>query len=424
MPILYVHGVATRDSLGFEGMKPYLRRIVAPAISSDPDGVAIDEVFWGGSAAAFAWKGASRPRTRLRGQGAAEAEARPADALVLSLLERQLLRRIPESPTAAAPAGGLISGTRAAGAAAPPVRLSTLTNDELSDVLTALILASGANAGQAADLAIHADAIARDPAVRVELQRAGTGAAEAAVIAGRIDQRAKGAASLAGMGSGVLGALRDRLTEALSRGTSLPAYAASILAAELRPGLNELASLFLGDVFVYLAERGDAASPGPIVELLLAKLQAAHAHKQSRGGEPVVVISHSMGGQLVYDAVTYFLPALAAPDGIRIDFWCATASQVAFFEELKLFGLKDLSIRTPAKMPFPGAHLGVWWNVWDSNDFLSFTAADVFDSVDDEAYDSGLSLLGAHSGYLQRPSFFRRLADKLARASKSSWRTV
>ena len=61
MPILYIHGVATRNRDGFLALQPYLQRLVAPAISADPDGVPIDDVFWGDVAATFAWDGASRP---------------------------------------------------------------------------------------------------------------------------------------------------------------------------------------------------------------------------------------------------------------------------------------------------------------------------------------------------------------------------
>jgi hypothetical protein len=223
------------------------------------------------------------------------------------------------------------------------------------------------------------------------------------------------------MGAGVLSGLRDRLGEAISRGASLPAYAMSVLAAETRPAINHMATLFLGDVFVYIDARGDAAKPGAIVQRLLTDLDAAHASGIARR-EPLIVITHSMGGQLVYDAVTYFIPQSTTFNHIKIDFWCATASQVGLFEELKLFRLKTPT-KTPDKIPFPHAHLGVWWNVWDSNDFLSFTARDIFDRVDDEPYNSGLSLATAHSGYLHRPSFFRRLVRKLEAASRAGWRT-
>jgi hypothetical protein len=423
MPILYVHGVATRDSIGFDAMVPYLRRIVAPAISKDPGGVEIIEVFWGGSAATFAWKGASRPRTRLLGQGVADGVARPSDALMAALLERHLLQRIPEPATAAAAPSGLASGVRAPQRAQASVRLSSLPDDELSDVLAAAVFATVPDPQQAANLTVDIDMLVRRPALRVELQRQQTADDEAAFIASKIEDAARAARLLAGMGTGPFAGLRDRLGEAVSRGGSLPAYTLSVLAAELRPGINELASVFLGDVFVYLAERGDAAAPGPIMNRLLSALNSAQAKQRARGGEPIVAISHSMGGQLVYDAVTHFLPGAHGRQSIRVDFWCATASQVAFFEELKLFKLKDPKLKTPDKVPFP-ENLGVWWNVWDPNDFLSFTAADIFDGVDDEPYNSGLSVVAAHSGYLQRASFYRRLAQKLESASNNGWRTV
>jgi hypothetical protein len=44
MPILYIHGVATRNRDSFFAMQPYLRRLVAPEISSAPEGVLIDDV--------------------------------------------------------------------------------------------------------------------------------------------------------------------------------------------------------------------------------------------------------------------------------------------------------------------------------------------------------------------------------------------
>jgi hypothetical protein len=42
--------------------------------------------------------------------------------------------------------------------------------------------------------------------------------------------------------------------------------------------------------------------------------------------------------------------------------------------------------------------------------------------VDDESFDAGLSLISAHGGYLQRPSFYRRFAEKLNQAKQKGWR--
>ena len=67
-------------------------------------------------------------------------------------------------------------------------------------------------------------------------------------------------------------------------------------------------------------------------------------------------------------------------------------------------------------VPFPTAHLGKWWNVWDHNDVLSFTAKDIFDGVDDSSYSSGTTLLEAHGAYLSTPSFYRKMAAQITQA--------
>lgn len=56
---------------------------------------------------------------------------------------------------------------------------------------------------------------------------------------------------------------------------------------------------------------------------------------KQRKNEPLIVLTHSMEGQIVYDLVTHFLPRLNRICGI--DSWYATASQVDLFEEMKLF---------------------------------------------------------------------------------------
>src|SRR5262249_26923671 len=154
--------------------------------------------------------------------------------------------------------------------------------------------------------------------------------------------------------------------------------------------------------------------PGGIPNRLLRTLVAARENQQQRNGEPLIVLSHSMGGQLVYDAVTYFLPQIPAYAGIRIDFWCATASQVGLFEELKLFLVRNTGYCPGNPVPFPERkYLGGWWNVWDHNDFISYSVRGIIRDVDDGPYNSGMSVLRAHSGYLKRPSFYRAFSAKL-----------
>ena len=126
-----------------------------------------------------------------------------------------------------------------------------------------------------------------------------------------------------------------------------------------------------------------------------------------------------MGGQIVYDIVTHFLPNLPDYKGLRIDFWCASASQVGFFEELKLFleSCEQYSLAAGKLVPYPNRqHLGHWWNVWDHNDFVSYSVKGIIEDVDDELYDTGLDIVWAHLGYLALPSFFRKFGRKVQKA--------
>jgi hypothetical protein len=421
LPILYVHGVNTRSRDGFHEIVPYLRRIVAPALSDDPEGVLIDDVFWGDLAATFAWNGASRPRTRLIGMGAEGPNSFDRTSASLSFGSQD---GNASDAQAAAPsvAGGLITGT-----SGPVVqtsymqRLSQFSDDQLSDLIASAIGQSQAgnplDAKIDANLRIEADALARDPQFRAALTLAPDGSAELDLLLQHLQARSHQSVGLVGMGAPAwLSGLNDRLGEALRRADGAPAWVVSRAVAELRRPINDLVTAFLGDVFTYLDKRGTVASPGPIPQRLFAKLTAAQGEKQRRGGEPIVVLTHSMGGQLVYDAVTSFLPQTAELRDIRVDFWAATASQVGLFEELKLFLNKDPQYHQNVPVPFPHPNLGTWWNVWDYNDFISYTVEGIVDGVDDQPFDSGMQLLNAHGGYLKCPSFYRKFAARLRAA--------
>ena len=166
-----------------------------------------------------------------------------------------------------------------------------------------------------------------------------------------------------------------------------------------------------------MTRRGTATAPGPIPSVLLQELERAQIDKQARDGEPIVLLTHSMGGQIAYDTVTSFM--LAANSPIKVDFWCATASQVGFFEELNMFlaSSPDNSEKSGRRTPSASSTLGRWWNVWDHNDIISFTTKGIFaDGIDDEEFWTGMSVAAAHGGYLERPSFYRRFAEKLEAA--------
>src|SRR5215468_10749569 len=136
MPILYIHGVATRSRDGFFAIKSYLQRLVAPAISADPDGVLIDDVFWGDVAATFAWEGPSQPKSRLLGMGAEAEPLSPIEGALTAAAFTDAFKRLPAAPAAAPPTGGLISGgAMPARPASASVRPQELSPEALSDLL-------------------------------------------------------------------------------------------------------------------------------------------------------------------------------------------------------------------------------------------------------------------------------------------------
>ncbi len=404
MPIIYMHGVNTRDAGHFASVHEYLRRIVAPAIAPDPENVSIRAADWFQLCDPPKWAGISRPRTLLVGQGAAIERSELIDAIVAKV------------PHASAPTSSFNSGQDTA--PAQTARLDALADAELADLIAASVPTVATGALERARVGIAADRVARDPAIRARLAAARDLDEQLQIVAVAVRDDVERQSSLAAAGAlDVLKNMRDRVTESLSRAVSAPGAAVSVLAGELRPMLNDFVTLFLGDVLYYMTRRGTAAAPGPIPQVLLDALAAAQADKQARGGEPIVLLTHSMGGQIAYDTIASFLPTVKSK--IKVDFWCATASQVGFFEELNMFlaSSSEYSKKTEKRTPLASGNLGHWWNVWDPNDIISFTTKGIFaDGIDDQSFWSGMSVAAAHGGYLERPSFYRLFADKLKSA--------
>jgi hypothetical protein len=202
------------------------------------------------------------------------------------------------------------------------------------------------------------------------------------------------------------------LKEAVSRLGSAPTDAATALAVGLgRKSVHEKASRFLGDIFVYLSERGTLEAPGAIVTDVLADLEKADKAKRS-GDDKLIVIGHSLGGVIIYDILTYFRPDL------KFDVLASVGSQIALFEEMSLYRASKADVPpNPPKdlLPQPTG-IAKWLNVFDTNDVFSFRAQGVFAGPTDYRFDTGYGLLQAHGGYFARPSFYKRLAARLSQS--------
>jgi hypothetical protein len=206
------------------------------------------------------------------------------------------------------------------------------------------------------------------------------------------------------------GGILDSLKEGLSRLVAAAPDATAALAGRLlRKKLNATVTHFAGDVFVYLTRRGTKDAPGPIVKTVLDALHEAQAARTG-DDDKLVVIAHSFGGEIMYDILTYFDPT------VQLDCLVTVGSQVGLFEEMKLYRASSSEIPPDQ----PNGHVvrppsvARWFNVFDTNDVLSYRLEPIVSGVSDFHYDTGFSSLSAHGGYFMRPSFYKRLAARLS----------
>lgn len=380
MPIVFIHGVAVRDDddnselprrfgkVPWPDVQAKLREHVAPAVSDDPDGVPIMRMYWGDLGATLAWG------DKFRVARDAEVVAKPVDYRQLS--PDALGRRLEDE-----------------------VLGRTLDTADWPDMIEAIWT------------------VARHPETHSVLGGFETSEEAEQFLSAAIEGAHEHA-------TGVDGASGPRWWENLGRQIKpagdrvLARRRANIIAVlnRIRSPLEGYVPIFMGDVLAYLQLRGDAIHPGPIPLRALETLAEAARLQEERGGEPIVVLTHSMGGQIMYDLVTHFLPRMPAFRDLKIDFWCSCGSQVGLFEELKLFLESSDAYGTGRTelVPRPDPrHLRYWWNVWDHSDLMSYRAEGIIDGVDDTGFFLGMGIQHNHSAYLDSGDFYRTMAAKI-----------
>lgn len=406
MPIVFVHGVKTRPGPRWEQQgevrKSLFQRFALRELVPDPSAVFYDEPLWGTLAASPAWDNASLPSGDLEKFGLGdEDDAETAPALVDAGFE----------PVAATRADRqLLERTRLAAAERRPAT-DRQALEELLDTLVA-VAAEVPEQGllpELAEFSARASGYARrnpspdwlrDVSDDVELLNTFAEAVETetAPEAGRAE-------------SFGFAELRDRLLEATDRiGGLAGRLAGRGLTTVARGPAHRSAAIFLGDVLVYLDKRGDKTAPGPIVSLVAESLTKAAEAVDADSDPTMLVVAHSMGGNIVYDLLTHFCPDL------EVDVLVTVGSQVAFFEELKQFRASLSGVPADPKsdrVPRP-PKVKRWINVFDRNDVLGFMAGGVFADVEDYVYSTGEGALRAHGAYFSLPSFHDRLRERLA----------
>jgi hypothetical protein len=383
MPIVFVHGVNNRDGEAYreneQARDGFLKEIVAPALGMKPNKLQVLNPYWGKYGVQFAWGMAVLPNP------SAEFEAFGKDA------EAEARGRV----------AGLLAESHANGNIVDMARKDFRT---AIDLLYASAMAGAETEEEARDLAKSYElAIAYAEA---NPQPAWLADAEPSNFADRLNHAAR-ASDVESFGAG---GILDSLKEGVSRlFNAAPDATTEVAGRLLRKKLNATITRFAGDAFVYLDNRGTVDKPGPIVGTVLADLRKASAISKTEG-EPLVVIAHSFGGEIVYDILTYFDP------GIAVDCLITVGSQVGLFEEMKLYKVSSPTLppNPPGERVVRPASLKRWLNVFDTNDVLSYQLEPVVDGVSDFHYDTGYSSFGAHGGYFMRPSFYKRMAKRLA----------
>lgn len=413
MPFVFVHGVNTRSGdaydRGVAERKKFLLSTTFPqlAFSGGKPLNIIDSPYWGSAGAKPKWNNRSMPKYRDK-----YAAMGPAEQSVLDIGISNV--DFSDGETAAA---HKIAKKNGLTAALNVLILQTLKEDVSDDELRKISIAG------AAALA-YAEKNER-PSWLFEIEEND----EAFIYRlGKEAERPIVPADAAAMG---LNDVWERLKETAGRvGASVGDKTSELLIRALREKVQEQATFFLGDAFVYfkkrwmpvgteelipsesLAKRNDQVS-GEIPNIVLKAL--INAHNSKTANDPfLIVMAHSMGGNITYDLSTDFFQHVTPK--IEIDLLVTVGSQFAMFQEIDMFEGVRLSKAFTAETRIPKPlTIKHWINCFDKNDIFGYNATAVFSDVEDLEFDTGFGVAGAHGGYFERFSFYNKLGKHMNR---------
>lgn len=182
----------------------------------------------------------------------------------------------------------------------------------------------------------------------------------------------------------------------------------------IRKPLSNQVALFLGDIFVYLRWRETDSANGTYSRIFEPIIDAlAQANKATQAGQKLIVVGHSLGAVILYDMLTDE-KALAevknrSGKSLSVDAWVSVGAQPGLFADM---GLYDRQREADGRLRKPDG-VQRWMNVYDITDVLSFRTEPFFSGVRDYEFDNVSGALEAHSAYFQRPSFYKRLRARL-----------
>lgn len=402
MPLVFVHGVATRTSQGYERQEKERDKLFARLLMGNKD-AKIFNPHWGDLVQKPAWDLKCVPdydvkyeRYGIPGAPSAPLAGVGAD----DPLARFFFARVAKRDFAEA-ADLLFASTLAAIAAD-----NETPDDEFLALTEALTRYLAANWHDLPVANRTSPNWLRDNTTNEEF--ANNLLRDVKATMGGVQTEAYGAGDiLKGVGKGlkrVVDIVRNKVSRA-------------VLAAG-RDGATHAVALFIGDVFGYLRDRPHQPSKRTEIRAEILKDLVAAGALRKKGDNPLIVVGHSMGAVILYDmfsdpAVKAHLRSKNAT--FTIDAFVSVGSQVALFEEMKLHTVSNPNIGGNARVPYPFDKDFVqnWLNVFDDTDPLSFLCEEAFEGVEDYRFSSETGLLSAHTAYFTRPSFFERSRARL-----------
>jgi len=189
-----------------------------------------------------------------------------------------------------------------------------------------------------------------------------------------------------------------------------------VLLRFVRRPLTEQVAFVLGDVFVYLRRRETSGVTG-VANRIFAPIIAdlTKATRLRSTANPLIVVGHSLGGVILYDLLSdrSAVARIEADGGseLVIDAWITVGAQTSLFADMGLYGTVP-GTAANGRLPRPEP-VRAWLNVYDYTDVLSFSCEKIFNDVEDFEFDNVIGLFSAHSSYFQRPSFYQLLRTRL-----------
>jgi pimeloyl-ACP methyl ester carboxylesterase len=159
--------------------------------------------------------------------------------------------------------------------------------------------------------------------------------------------------------------------------------AATRILRQHRHHITDPAALRIGDILLHQSRRA------AIRDFIREKIEKAQP--------PVILVAHSLGGIACFDL-------LALPDPPAVARVVTVGSQAAFFCEIG--ALTSLKRPQPLPVGFPP-----WLNVYDRNDFLSYTAKRLFPGVKELEARSGQAFPESHSAYFANDEVWQAIRN-------------